>query len=247
MATNSDLRSIKPSARTFISTTVTKFKRNPLDEVELTKTAYTNTANALPVTMHVTRSIETQPQISFTFPFTPQQIQYGNMGPELQEISRPGKMPIVAFSRFRSRQLSIKFLVAVPKDGLFTSVDNDLELLFDIANIARPVFFTNLDKQISNPIGTTDASKNIFWSIQDLNFSSMRRNDSNQITAAEANMTLVENVNPRVVIAELPKITYTTAVDIPKKGGPNPQDEFISYTAVRDRGTYSGNVLGPTA
>ena len=130
---------------------------------------------------------------------------------------------------------------------MFTSVDYDLELLFDIANIARPVFFTNFDKQISNPIGTTDASKNIFWSIQDLNFSSMRRNDSNQITAAEANMTLVENVNPRVIIAELPKITYNTAVDIPKKGGPNPQDEFISYTAVRDRGTYSGNVLGPTA
>jgi hypothetical protein len=246
MATNSDLRSVKPSSRTFISTTVTKFKRNPLDTVELTKTAYTNTANALPVTMHVTRSIATQPQISFTFPFTPQQIQYGNMGPELQEISRPGKMPIVAFSRFRSRQLSIKFLVAVPKDGLFTSVDNDLELLFDIANIARPVFFTNLDKQISNPIGTTDASKNIFWSIQDLNFSSMRRNDSNQITAAEANMTLVENVNPRVVIAELPKITYNTAVDIPKKGGPNPQDEFISYTSVRDRDKYSGNIIGPT-
>ena len=244
MATNSDLRSIKPNnSRRFISTTVKSFNRGL---ISLNETTFTNTANAIPVTMHATRSNETQPQISFTFPFTPQQIQYGNIGPELQEITRPGKMPIVAFNRFRARQLSIKFLIAVPNDGLFTSVDNDLELLFDIANLARPVFFTNMDKQISNPMGTTDASKNIFWSITDLNFSSIRRNEQNQITAAEANMTLVENVNPKVVVAELPVITYTTAVDIPKKDNPDPQIDFLAYASVRDSSQFSGNILGPT-
>ena len=196
--------------------------------------------------MHATRSNETQPQLSFTFPFTPQQIQYGNIAPELQEITRPGKMPIVAFSRFRSRQLSIKFLVAVPNDGLFTSVDNDLELLFDMANLARPVFFTNMDKQISNPMGTTDASKNIFWSITDLNFSSIRRNEQNQISAAEANMTLVENTNPKVVIADLPVITYSSEVNIPTKDTTDPEGDFLAYTSVRDSVKYSNNILGPT-
>jgi hypothetical protein len=242
MATNSDLRSIIPSnSRRFISTTVKRFVR---DRLSLTETLYTNTANAVPVTMHATRSNENQPMLSFTFPFTPQQIQYGNIGPELQEISRPGKMPIVAFSRFRSRQLSIKFLIAVPNDGLFTSVDNDLELLFDMANLARPVFFTNMDKQISNPMGTTDASKNIFWSITDLNFSSIRRNEQNQITAAEANMTLVENVNPSVVVADLPAITYNTTVNIPKKDNPDPVPDFLDYTVVRDSSSYGGAISG---
>jgi hypothetical protein len=244
MTFNSDLRSINPSnSRRFISTSVRRFVR---DAITLTETSFTNTANNVPVTMHATRSNETQPQLSFTFPFTPQQIQYGNIAPELKEITRPGKMPIVAFNRFKARQLSIKFLIAVPNDGLFTSVDNDLELLFDIANLARPVFFTNMDKQISNPMGTTDASKNIFWSITDLNFSSIRRNEQNQITAAEANMTLVENVNPKVVVAELPVITYTTAVDIPKKDNPDPQIDFLAYTSVRDSSQFSGNILGPT-
>lgn len=244
MATNSDLRSIKPSeSRRFISTTVRRFVR---DAKTLTETIYSNQANSTPVVMHATRSNETQPNLSFTFPFTPQQIQYGNIGPELQEISRPGKMPIVAFSRFRSRQLTIKFLIAVPNDGLFTSVDDDLELLFDIANLARPVFFTNMDKQISNPLGSNDASKNIFWSITDLNFSSIRRNDQNQITAAEANMTLVENTNPSVVVAELPKITYDTPVDIPKTDNPDPVVEFLDYTVVRGSSTYTGAILGNT-
>jgi hypothetical protein len=243
MATTSDLRSIKPKNSKFISTTVRVFNRGT---TSLTETLYSNSASTLPVTMHCTRSLETQPQLSFTFPFTPQQIQYGNIGPELQEISRPGKMPIVAFSRYRSRQLSIKFLIAVPNDGLFTSVDDSLELLFDMANLARPVFFTNMDKQISNPMGTTDASKNIFWSIQDLNFSSIRRNEQNQISAAEANMTLVENINPRIVVAELPKITYDTPVDIPKKDIPATEVDFLPYTSVRDRDQFSGNILGPT-
>jgi hypothetical protein len=242
MATTSDLRSIKPRNAKFISTTVRAFNRGT---TSLTETLYSNSASTLPVTMHATRNNETQPQLSFTFPFTPQQIQYGNIGPELQEISRPGKMPIVAFSRYRSRQLSIKFLVAVPNDGLFTSVDDSLELLFDIANLARPVFFTNMDKQISNPLGTTDASKNIFWSIQDLNFSSIRRNEQNQISAAEANMTLVENINPRVVVAQLPKITYDQKVDIPTKDIPNTEAGFLPYTSVRDKAKYSGNVFGP--
>lgn len=244
MATNSDLRSIIPSAsRRFISTTVRRFVR---DKISLSETSYSNTANGVPVTMHATRSNETQPILSFTFPFTPQQIQYANIGPELQEISRPGKMPIVAFARFRSRQLSIKFLIAVPNDGLFTPVDDDLELLFDIANLARPVFFTNMDKQISNPLGTNDASKNIFWSITDLNFSSIRRNDQNQITAAEANMTLVENVNPNVVVAELPVITYGSNITIPPKTGTDPSLDFLDYTVVRGTSTFGQAISGET-
>jgi len=125
-------------------------------------------------------------------------------------------------------------LVAVPQDGLFTSVDDSIELLFDIANTTRPVYFTNMDKQISNPLGKDDASKNIFWSITDMSFNSIRRNESNQITACEVDMTLVENVNPRLIVAELPKISYTETPTIPKKTPGTPlETDFLSYTRVR--------------
>lgn len=201
---------------------------------------FTNTATNQPVVMHTTKSTPADDSLSFTFPFTPQQVQYGNIAPELSEISRPGKMPLVAFARFKARQLSFRFLVAVPQDGLFTSVDDAIELLFDIANTARPVYFTNMDKQISNPLGKDDASKNIFWSITDMSFNSVRRNESNQITACEVDMTLVENTNPRVIVAELPRISYTENPPIPNKSTTDPvETDFLSYTRVRGyRGVY---------
>lgn len=231
---NSDLRSVTVRPVTLLRERGIIVPRSATSRRSTNVISFTNTANNTPVVMHTTKRNATDDTLSFTFPFTPQQVQYGNISPELSEISRPGKMPIVAFSRFRSRQLSFKFLVAVPLDGLFTSVDDSIELLFDIANSTRPVYFTNMDKQISNPLGQDDASKNIFWSITDMSFNSVRRNESNQITACEVDMTLVENVNPRLIVAELPKISYIEAPNIPKPNPANPvETDFLSYTQVR--------------
>lgn len=242
---NSNLRATTPRSISLNSTRINVVTRRGADGTtrQVNEVFYTNTASNTPVTMHVTKTKTTDDSLSFTFPYTPQQVQYGNIAPELSEISRPGKMPIVAFARYRSRELSFRFLVAVPLDGLFTSVDNDIELLFDIANTARPVYFTNMDKQISNPLGQNDASKNIFWSIRDMSFNSIRRNESNQITACEVDMTLVENVNPRAVVAELPTITYTETVPLPRAPRSPVETTFLDYTVVRgSRGTYDSNI-----
>lgn len=184
----------------------------------------------------------TQQPMSYYFPFTPQQIQYANVSPEMSELQRPGKMPIIAFNRFKSRQLSLKFLIAVPQDGLFTSIDESMEFLFKMANTALPVYFTNMDRQISNPLSNSTSSNQskIFWSITDLNFSSVRRNENNQITVAEANITLVENMNPIIKVAQLPVISYSEAVPTtPPSGGSggsgNKEDQYPTYTEVRNR------------
>lgn len=241
---NSDLRSVTVRPVTLLRERGIIVPRTATSRRSTNVISFTNTANNTPVVMHTTKRNAADDTLSFTFPFTPQQVQYGNIAPELSEISRPGKMPIVAFARFKSRQLSFRFLVAVPQDGLFTSVDDSIELLFDIANTARPVYFTNMDKQISNPLGKDDASKNIFWSITDMSFNSIRRNESNQITACEVDMTLVENVNPRLIVAELPKISYTEAPVIPQKtpGAPTETD-FLSYTRVRSTSGGASDVI----
>lgn len=158
--------------------------------------------------MYTSRTGPTDTILEFEFPFAPQQIQYSNMSPELSEISRPGRVPLIAFTRFRAKQISFKFLLAIPLDGLFTSVDNMIQTLQQISNTARPVYFTNLDRQISNPLNVGDELR-MFWSITDLTFSSIRRNERNEIVAAEANLTLVENNNPLLQAADLPLITYT--------------------------------------
>ena len=178
----------------------------------------------------------TDTEYSFYFPFTPQQIQYSNVGPELSEIQRPGKLPIIAFNRYRARQISLKILLAVPQDGLFTSVDESMDYLFAMANTARPVYFTNMDRQISNPLASTTStsSPKIFWSIIDLNFSSTRRNLDNQVVVAEANLTLVENMNPIAKIADRPTIKYTEAPpQTPRSGNKPKETDYLTVTQVR--------------
>lgn len=231
---SSNLRSITitPSRSTITQTnrTVVFNSRSSL------QTTYVGKTNNQYATMHLTRTRTADPNWSFTFPFTPSQIQYNNLSPELSELSRPGRMPLVAFTKFRSRQIAIKFLVAVPMDGMFTSVDADIELLFDMANTARPVYFTNMDKQISNPLGKTNTSLNIFWSITDMNLSSIRRNEDNKITAAEVNLTLVENTNRKVIVGNLPRINYSENVPPPTirtTPNTNKEQDFLSYVTVR--------------
>lgn len=169
-----------------------------------------------------------QAQFKYEFPFTPQQIQYSNLSPEVSEIQRPGRTPLVAFTRYRARQLSLKFLIAVPLDGLFSSVDQSIQDLQRLVNSASPVYFTNLDRQITNSLSTGGAQQ-IFWSITDFSLSSIRRNAENQITAAEGTLTLVENNNPKIKIADLPRITYTVEAPQNNRPGSGPRDVDLTY------------------
>jgi hypothetical protein len=172
----------------------------------------------------------------FVFPFTPQQVEYSNLSPEISEISRPGKAPIVAFTRYRAKQISFRFLIAVRNDGLFISVDESIEQLQRIINSTRTVYFTNLDKQITNSL-TTGNTNGIFWTVIDFSLSSIRRNADNKIVAAEANLTLVENLNPAVKVADLPVITYTSAVPQQNKPSDKPkEDDVLDYTQGQIRG-----------
>jgi hypothetical protein len=169
-----------------------------------------------------------QPNIDpFIFPFTPQQIQYSNLSPEISEISRPGKTPLIAFNRYRAKQVSFKFLLAVPNDGMFISIDDSIDQLQRIVNSTRTIYFTNLDKQITNSL-TTGNTNGIFWSIIDFSLSSIRRNADNKIVAAEANITLVENINPTIKAADLPVITYTSAV--PQSNKPSDKSKDADFT-----------------
>lgn len=190
--------------------------------------------------MHVARTVGAsggQETLSYYFPFTPQQIQYSNFSPEITEISRPGRLPIVAFSRLKARQVAFKFLIAQPQDGLTNAVDESIEFIHRMALEAKPVYFTNLDRQITNPIAP-EASTSLFWSIVDLSFSSIRRNKDNSITAAEANLTLVENNNPTLRIADLPRISYvsTPPRTNPPRSVADRKEDYNSYTQGSIRG-----------
>jgi len=218
-AGNSRRRALRNRASTYSNNQVSTQRANP-------KAAILNVVNK-----------SGQPNIDpFIFPFTPQQIEYSNLSPEITEISRPGKTPLIAFSRYRAKQISFRFLLAVPQDGLFISIDDQIEQLQRIVNSTRTVYFTNLDRQITNSL-TSGNTNGIFWSIIDFSLSSIRRNADNKIVAAEANVTLVENINPTLKVADLPVITYTSAVPQQNKPSDKPkEDDVLDYTQGQIRG-----------
>jgi len=175
-----------------------------------------------------------QDNLEFEFPFPPQQVSYSDLAPEIAQIERAGKTPIVAFTRYKARQVTLQFLLAVPFDGLQLDIENDIATLQIIASSGRPVWFYNFDRFLGNPIGrtTTDATT-FFWTISDLNFDSLRRNSAQRIVQADMTMTIIENNNPSIVVADLPTITYSEDVkeQNPSSGSSKSKEQdFMEYT-----------------
>lgn len=159
------------------------------------------------------RSASNEQILRFVFPFSPQTISYRDMSPEISELQRPGKKPIVAFNRLRARRVDIEFLLAVPFDGMHIDVEKDIKLLEDMAATGRPVWFYNTDSFLaSNNYRSGNYNPSFFWSIIDFSFQSVRRNRAQKITQATAVLSLVENTNPSIVVVALPRITYTQSV-----------------------------------
>lgn len=165
------------------------------------------------VVMTAARTSAKDGQLRFIFPFSPQAVSYGEMAPEVAELKRPGKKPLVAFSRFKARRVDLEFLLAVPFDGLHIDIEESIKLLELIASTGRPVWFYNADSFLAlNNYQSGRYNPRFFWSIVELSFQSVRRNRAQKITQARVSMSLVENTNPKVTVIELPKIKYTENV-----------------------------------
>jgi len=148
----------------------------------------------------------------FVFPFPPEAVSYSDLGASISQIDRPGRKPLVVRSNPQAMKVSLNFLVAVPKDGLFIDVESSLRLLIFMANAARPVSFRNFDSIAINSFSSTGGSQGALsvgkWSIIDLQFESIRRNSAQKITSASVTVNLVENSNPKLTVVDLPRIKY---------------------------------------
>lgn len=229
----SDTRSIKlrPTARTNSAVTASGTTVSRSDEVNYLE-------------MIAAFSSLDDEALEFIFAYPPQQISYSAMSPEISEIRRPGRKPLIAFASFRARQVTIEFLVAVPFDGMFNDVENDLDLVRRISQSGRPVTFINTDQFLGSEFGETLAESSPYWSITDLSFESMRRNAAGKIVSAQVQMSLVENINPDISIVELPPIQYTETPkqQNPDNGGDNKEEEFIKWTDAWDN--LGGPLIG---
>jgi hypothetical protein len=159
----------------------------------------------------------------FHFPYSPVNITYDGLSNEIAEIDRPGATAIIAYKKHQLMKVSFDFVLAVPFDGVTTSIDSDITLLRKIAeHTSRPVQVFNLDKMFERtanrryqPANTRHRSYVTKFRIADLSVSSAKRNASGGITQADCKITLIEDVNPKIDTALIPKFVPPPA--IPKK------------------------------
>jgi hypothetical protein len=173
----------------------------------------------------------------FHFPYSPVNITYDGLSNEIAEIERPGATAIVAYKKHQLLKISFDFVLAVPFDGVTTSIDSDIALMRKIAeHVARPVQVFNLDKMFERtalrryqPANTRHRSYVTKFRIADFSVTSAKRNPSGGITQADCKLTLIEDVNPKIDVALIPKFvpppsipkkttttTKTTATEVPK-------------------------------
>lgn len=141
--------------------------------------------------------------IEFVFPFTPISITYDSLAPEWTVINRPLNTPIIDLRTYSLMRVELRFLLAVPLDGIRVSVDNDIRTLRSIANSQDPVAFINMDRMLTNPfniprLGQRRTNQGFFFRIGDMSVESVRRNMQNEITSAEISITLQEEANPPI-------------------------------------------------
>lgn len=159
----------------------------------------------------------------FHFPYSPVNISYSGLSNEIAEIDRPGATAILAYKKHQLLKASFDFILAVPFDGIKTSIDTDIAILRKMAeHTSRPVRVFNLDKMFERtarrryqPANTRHRSYVTKFRIAELSISSVKRNASGGITQADCQITLIEDVNPKIDVALIPKFVPPTI--IPKK------------------------------
>jgi len=141
----------------------------------------------------------------FYFPYIPNNVQYSGLGSTWTEIPRTGDLPMVEFSNYNLMKISFEFLIASDKvepggavvpDGLYVSVEDELNKLRRMAQRPYPVSIIGMDSILRLALRRASATgKALEFVIGDLQFSAIRRTQragDSLITAASVKMTLQE-------------------------------------------------------
>ena len=171
------------------------------------------TPGALPLILRM-RSSDPSEEQDFVFPYSPREVNVGQLADEMVQIPRPGTTPIVAFKSHRLMTLDFTALIAHPGDGLIRDVEKEIFNLRSFASNSKKVFqLINYDVFTREPYVFRNMSEErvsgLFFSITDMSVDVTRRNKENLITQANVKISLVENRNPRINIVLIPPLILT--------------------------------------
>lgn len=134
---------------------------------------------------------------SIEFPYGPQGISYSGMGLEYDQIERPGLSPLLQPTSRKLRQLSVSAVLATPNDGGRSSIEGQLFIFEAIARDNVDCAFTYGAVTLPYRVRLTDFS-----------YTAIQRNLDGNITQAEIDFQLDENIVFSQSIVALKAIQY---------------------------------------
>lgn len=149
--------------------------------------------------------------LTYAFPFTPIESEYSSLANEYVQIERPGNYALIDRKAPQLTQVSFSFLVVDRASQGLVSVENQILFLNQFASANAPIAFVGMGGLLGrNPEGVYR-----LWRVNNFTIGVRRKTPNNEVSQAECQMTVIEDRNPDLPTATLPRITYTKTV--PKK------------------------------
>ena len=176
-----------------------------------TATLYTTDTTTTPTTVGTSeaerpkfslRSLETfevdgvQQQVVYDFEVSPNEVNLQRLGLTYAELERPGRRPLLLAKSPQLQQISLTALVTSHgTTRFFTSCQAQIDGLVAIAGFDG-------DFVVAYP----GVPATLTWRITDLSIRTVRRDTMNEVTIAEADITLTESVVADPVVPGMPTI-----------------------------------------
>lgn len=154
------------------------------------------------------------PGWDYLFAIPPGQVNHEGYGITLNEINRPYLTPLIDVTGGKALRASFEFPIVARQtknsallDGLETSVDSEILLLQEFANVGVPVQFQNMHPALSTPT----------WYIDNITFNHARIGVTGFTAQATCQISLIEFVTRSNKMILLPRFSYGKFDPIKKK------------------------------
>jgi hypothetical protein len=128
--------------------------------------------------------------LTYSFEVSPNEVNVQRLGLSYAELERPGRKPLLVAKSSQLQQVSVTVLVtAVGDEKFFVPCQPRLDALAILAEL-------DVDLIVAYP----GVPSTMTWRITDLSVRTVRRNEMNEVTIAEAELTLTESIVPQAVV-----------------------------------------------
>lgn len=155
---------------------------------------FTAATGVIPARVQAELTVLTSPHTVIVLPITNPEAAFKGMAPAWQQVERPGRKPILARAGETLTTLDLKVTVAAPDGG---RLDPTGSVEYTLGRLAALAILDSEAAPIALTWGAFDTSQNVtssgLWHLQSIEIDSeLRQPGTNNITRAEATITLIE-------------------------------------------------------